>query len=394
MQFEKVVVGIPKETLSGERRVAATPEIVEKMIKGGATVWVESGAGTGSLFSDAAYEAAGAKVTSSVEELYGAAQVILKVKEPRHDDERQRHEAELLQPGQWLIAFLHPAAPANHEMVRLLAKREAVALTLDGIPRITRAQSMDALTSMSTVAGYKSVLMAASDLATFVPMIGTAVGATRPAQTLVVGAGVAGLQALATAKRLGAVTQAADIRPDACEQAKSLGAKIVDVGVPPELATGEGGYARHLPDEWLLREQEALAPVVRDASIVILAALVPGKRAPMLLTEEMVASMRPGSVIVDIAIDQGGNCALTERGQIIEKHGVSIHGIQNLPGTVPAAATWLFANNVYNFLAYLCEDNGLVLNMEDDIVRSALVTRDGDIVHAGYLEAVAELKEE
>ncbi len=394
MEFDGLIVGVPREIMPGENRVAITPEIAVRLTKGGAKVFVESSAGQGSFFPDSEYEKAGCCIVPCPDDVYKNAQVILKVKEPRLDEAKQRHEADLLREGQWLISFLHPAAPTNHDMVEMLARRKVTALTLDGIPRITRAQPMDALTSMSTVAGYKAVLMAASDMSRFIPMVGTAVGVIQPARILVVGVGVAGLQALATAKRLGGVIHAADIRPDACEQAKSIGAKIVELGVPADLAMGGGGYAKRLPEEWISKEQTALADCVTKSDIVILAALVPGKRAPLLVTEEMVKAMRPGSVIVDIAIDQGGNCESTERGQIVRKHGVSIHGIQNLPGTVPTASTWLFANNICNFLAYLYAEKSLKLNMDDEIIKSSLVTYDGKIVHAGYLENVAEAKAE
>ncbi|MDN5366070.1 MAG: H+-translocating transhydrogenase subunit alpha, partial [Thermacetogenium sp.] len=284
--------------------------------------------------------------------------------------------------------FIHPAAPPNHQMVKDLAAKGVVSLTLDGIPRISRAQSMDALTSMSTVAGYKGVLMAANRLAKFMPMTGTAVGMIQPATVLVIGTGVAGLQAIATAKRLGAVVYAVDIRPDAVEQAKSLGAKIVETGVPAEVAVGKGGYANHLPEEWLLKEREAIQEAVKKADIIILTALVPGKVAPVLITEEMVKSMKPGSVIIDIAIDQGGNCALTVGGEVKEFYGVSIDGTKNIPGMVPVSSTWMFAHNIYNFVAYLVKDGRVVLDPDDEIIASSLVTRDGKVVHAGALEAM------
>ena len=241
---------------------------------------------------------------------------------------------------------------------------------------------------MSTVAGYKSVLMASNRLAKFVPMIGTAVGMTKPATVLVIGTGVAGLQAVATAKRLGAVVYAVDIRPDAVEQAKSLGAKVVETGVPAEIAIGEGGYARTLPKEWLQKEREAIIDIVSKADIAILTALVPGKLAPVLITDEMVRSMQPGSVIVDVAIDQGGNCALTVGGEVTEEYGVCIDGTKNIPGMVPISSTWMFAKNIYNFVDYLIVDGKVNLNQEDDIIASTLVTMNGKVVHAGALEAM------
>lgn len=261
-------------------------------------------------------------------------------------------------------------------------------MTLDGIPRISRAQAMDALTSMSTVAGYKGVLMAANRLAKFMPMTGTAVGMIKPANVLVVGTGVAGLQAIATAKRLGAVVYAADIRPDAREQAKSLGAKIIELGIPDELAAGAGGYAQKLPEEWLLREREALNEIVAKSDMIILCALIPSRLAPIILTDEMLQSMPAGAAVVDISIDQGGNCQSTVPGEVTEKYQVSIDGTKNIPGMVPVSSTWMFAHNIYNYLINLVKNGRVELNMNDQIIASSLVTRDGKIVHAGALEVI------
>lgn len=388
MKFRSLTIGIPKEIMLGERRVAAIPETVKKMTDEGAVVLVEAGAGAGAFFNDEQYVAAGATIVADVEELYQRSDVILKVKEPKFNEAKNKYEVEMMKPGQYLITFLHPASPANHEMVKKLAAQGVIALTLDGIPRISRAQSMDALTSMSTVAGYKGLLMAVDALPKFVCMMATAVGMIPPAKVLVVGTGVAGLQAVATAKRLGAVVNALDIRPDACEQAKSLGAKVIDFVVPPEIAIGEGGYAKKLPDEWLNKEREALRPYVADADIVILTALIPGKVAPILVTQEMVDQMRPGSVIVDIAIDQGGNCELTKAGEVINYRGITINGIQNIPGMVPTSSTDMFAKNIYNLVSYLVQDGVITLDRSDEIVAKSLVTIDGQIVHAGTLEAL------
>ncbi|HHY39746.1 MAG TPA: NAD(P) transhydrogenase subunit alpha [Syntrophaceticus sp.] len=394
MQFKGLTIGIPKEIMHGELRVAATPETVGKMTAAGARVLVEKDAGKGSYFEDDAYRKVGAEIVSDVEELYEAADIILKVKEPLFNSQKNKHEVEMMHAGQTLITFLHPAAPANHEMVQRLAAKGVTSFTLDGIPRISRAQAMDALTSMSTVAGYKSVLMAADMLPKFMPLIGTAVGVIQPAVVLVIGTGVAGLQAVATAKRLGAVVYAVDIRPDAIEQAKSLGAKVVDVGVPPEIAVGEGGYAKSLPEEWLLKEREAISEAVSKADIIILTALIPGKLAPVLITEEMVKSMKPGSVIVDVAIDQGGNCALTAAGERKQVYGVWIDGTKNIPGMVPVSSTWMFAHNIYNYIACLVKEGKVVINMDDAIIASSLVTKDGKLVHTGALEAIKKMGSE
>ena len=388
MQFQGLIFGVPKEIMAGERRVAAIPETVKKMVSNGAKVLVERDAGLGSFFSNEEYQNAGATIVDNVEELFANADVILKVKEPQFNEQTGKHEVDMMHSGQVLITFLHPAAPANHEMIKNLTAKGVTALTLDGIPRISRAQAMDALTSMSTVAGYKAVLMAANRIPKFVPMIGSAVGMIPPATVTVLGAGVAGLQAIATAKRLGAVVHAADIRPDAAEHAKSLGAKIIETGVPADIAIGEGGYAKSLPQEWVVKEQQALFDTIVKSDIVVATALVPGRMAPILITEEMVKAMKPGSAIVDVSIDQGGNCELTVGGQLIEKYGISIDGTKNIPGMVPSSSTTMFAKNIVNFLNNMIKDGQVVIDMSDEITASTLVCKDGQLVHAGTREAM------
>ncbi len=387
-QFKDLSFGIPKEIMQGERRVAAIPDTVKKLTEGGAKVFVEKNAGVGSYFTDEEYEKAGAIIVENVQELYNESDIILKVKEPLFNDNLEKHEVDMMHEGQILITFLHPAAPSNHEMVKKLMENKVTSLTLDGIPRISRAQSMDALTSMSTVAGYKSVIMAADRLPKFVPMIGTAVGMIQPSTVFVIGAGVAGLQAIATAKRLGAVVYAVDIRPDAAEHAKSLGAKTVEAGVPADIAIGEGGYAKSLPEEWILKEREAIKETVIKSDIVILTALVPGRLAPVLVTEEMVKQMKSGSAIVDVAIDQGGNCELTRGGELIVRYGVSIDGTKNIPGMVPTSSTWMFAHNIYNYVTAFIKDGKFVIDTNDEIIASSLVTKDGKLYHAGAIEAM------
>ncbi len=383
-----MIVGIPKEIMPGEQRVAATPETVKKMIADGLRVLVERGAGIGSFYRDHEYEEAGAKLVDTAKEVFDRAEIILKVKEPQFNPAYGKNEADLMRKGQILIAFIHPASPVNHEMVRKLAENGITALTLDTMPRISRAQSMDALTSMSTCAGYKGILLAANALPRFVPQIFSAVGMVKPIEALIIGAGVGGLQALATAKRLGAITYAADIRPEAATQAQSLGAKIVETGVPCEEAVGEGGYALQLSDERLAEERALLAPYIEKMDIVFLSALVPGKVAPILVTEDMVKRMKPGAVIVDISIDQGGNCEITPAGTTEVKHGVTLIGIKNLPGHLPQSATWMFAHNIYNLVHYLCRDGKIALDFSDEIVASTLTTHDGEIVHQGTREAM------
>ena len=388
MRFKGLKFGIPKEIIPGERRIAVIPEIAKRMISEGAEVLVESEAGEGAGFSDADYVSVGVDIVKGVEDLFNQADVILKVKEPQFNTELQKHEVELMHEGQVLITFLHPAAPDNHEMIQNLADRGVIGFTLDSIPRITRAQTMDALTSMSTVAGYKSILVAADRLPKFIPMITSAVGTSPPAEAFVVGAGVAGLQAIATAKRLGAKVRAVDVRPEASEQAKTLGAEIVDSQVPDDVAVGEGGYAKQLPEDWLVKERQAIRDAVVRSDMVILTALVPGKQAPILVTSDMVEDMKPGSVIVDVSIDQGGNCELTVGGKTIEKFGVTVDGTKNLPGLVPRSSTSMFSKNIHNFVANLIEDGTVQLDKDDEIVAESIVTRDGQVVHAGAREAM------
>lgn len=383
-----MIICVPKEIMHGENRVAATPETIQKFVADGATVYVEAGAGEPSFHHDEEYIKAGATLLSDTADLFQRADVILKVKEPLFNEKLGKHEVDLMHEGQVLITFIHPASPINHDMVRKLASQGVVALTLDGVPRISRAQNLDALTSMSTCAGYKGMLLAANELAYFMPQMFTAVGQIKPAKVMVIGVGVGGLQALATARRLGAITYAADIRPMALEQATSLGAKPVETGVPAELAIAEGGYAKNLPADALAKERDLLFPTIKEMDIVFCSALVPGKIAPTIITEEMVKQMKPGSVIVDISIDQGGNCEITPAGDTERKHGVTLIGIKNIPGLLPNSSTWMFAQNIYNLVKYLTKDGKIELDMTDEICQKILVTRNHEIVHEGTLEAM------
>lgn len=383
-----MIIGVPKEIMHSENRVAATPDVCARYISLGHTVLVEKNAGEGSYFHDDAYQAAGAQIVDSAAEVFERAELILKVKEPLFNQQTGLHEVDMMHKGQVLITFIHPAAPANHKMVQHMAERGIISLTLDGVPRISRAQNMDALTSMSTCAGYKGILMGSNLLPRFVPQIFSAVGMIKPINALIVGAGVGGLQALATAKRLGARVFAADIRPAAREQAQSLGAQIIDVQVPEEAGVGQGGYARALSRELLEQERAALAERLPEMDLVFLSALVPGKLAPVLITEDMVKTMKPGAVIIDISIDQGGNCALTPPGEIETKYNVHLVGIKNIPGLLPESSTSMFALNMFNLVSYLVKDNKFNLDLEDEIVRGILTTKDGQVVHAGAREAI------
>ena len=384
-----MIIGIPKEIMQGERRVAAIPETVKKMIENGATVLFEKGAGVDSHYMDEAYEEAGVQIVPDVEELYAMAEMILKVKEPQFNHEKAKHELDMMHQGQYLISFIHPASPANHQMVKHMAENGIIGLTLDGIPRISRAQAMDALSSMSACAGYKGMIMGINDISKFVPFVTSAVGRLKPATIFVIGTGVAGLRALATAKGLGAAVYSADIRTEANKNAESLGAIIVDTGVPAGIAESPDGlHANKLPEKWLEIEREHLRATISKADIVFCSALIQGKVAPVIITEEMVKEMQPGSVIVDISIDQGGNCAITPPGTVETKHDVIIQGIKNIPGMLATSSTIMFSKNSYNLLSYLIRDGIIVLDMSDEIIASILVTKEGKIIHEGTLEAM------
>ncbi len=387
-----MIIGVPKEIMQGENRVAAIPETVKKMVDKGFSVLFEKGAGMGSHYMDEAYEEAGAELVQDAEEVFARANVILKVKEPLFNTEKNRHELDMMHEGQYLITFLHPASPANHEMVRHMAARGIIGLTLDGVPRISRAQTMDALSSMSACAGYKGMIMGINDISKFVPFVTSAVGRLKPATVFVIGTGVAGLRALATAKGLGATVYSADIRPEANRNAVSLGAIVVDTGVPEDIAvSADGLHANQLSDEWLKVERERLKETIIKSDIVFCSALVQGRVAPVLITEDMVKQMQPGSVIVDISIDQGGNCEITTPGAVETKHRVIIQGIKNIPGMLSTSSTIMFSRNIYNLLDYLIKEGKIFLNMSDEIVSSIIVTQNGKIVHEGTLEAM-ELK--
>ena len=386
--YNGLIVGVPREIMPGEKRVAVIPETVRGLVAGGARVLIESGAGAGAYYSDEDYAAAGADVVSDARALFDQARLILKVKEPKYNAALGAHETDLFGEGSVLICFLHPANPVNHDMVRNLAKRGITSFSLDSIPRIPRAQHMDALTSMSTVAGYKAVISAAHHLARFMPMIPTDSGIIEPARVLVVGTGVAGLQSIATAKRLGARVKCLDIRPEANEQARSLGAALVPFDLPEGMGVGEGGYAQRLPEEQYQRERECLAPVVAESDVVILTALVPRERAPMLVDKAMVQSMKKGSVIVDISIDQGGNCEVTRPGEDHAYHDVLVSGLINIPAYLAVDATRMFAHNLYEYVSHIVVEGRIDADSDDEIIREALVTKGNTVVHKGTLKAM------
>jgi NAD(P) transhydrogenase subunit alpha len=369
-------IGVPKETAPGERRVALVPETVSRLVKAGNELVVERGAGEASSFPDRMYTDAGA----SIGDAYGAA-LVVKVQKP---DDR---ELGRLGEGTVLIAFLQPLT--DHALVRDLARRRVIALSMDAIPRITRAQPMDALSSQATVAGYKAVLLAAAALPKFFPMLTTAAGTIAPAKAFVIGAGVAGLQAIATARRLGAVVEAFDTRPVVKEQVQSLGAKFLEVDLG-ETGEGTGGYAKELSEEAHRKEVELLAKAVKENDIVITTAAIPGRPAPRLISADMVRSMRPGSVIVDLAAETGGNCELTRPGEIVDVGGVRVDGTTNLPSTMPYHASQMYSRNVASLLGLLITKEGkLNIDMTDDVVRGTVITKDGEIVHEQTRKLVA-----
>ncbi|MEB3233365.1 MAG: Re/Si-specific NAD(P)(+) transhydrogenase subunit alpha [Leptolyngbyaceae bacterium] len=369
-------IAVAKETDTGERRVALTPDVVARLVKQGLNVSVEAGAGEKSFFSDEEYEAAGASIVAGAEAAWGDADLILKVQPPARL-ENGGLELDWLKAGQTLISFLNPLA--EPERVQAIAQKNVTAFSMELIPRTTRAQSMDALSSQASLAGYKAVLLAAAELPKFFPMLTTAAGTIRPAKVFIMGAGVAGLQAIATARRLGAVVEAFDIRPEVKEQVLSLGAKFVEVALEEDTAGG-GGYAKELSEEAKAKSRELVASHVSNADAVITTAQVPGKKAPLLVTAEMVSSMKPGSVIVDLAAGQGGNCAYTEAGRTVNHHGVTIIGPENLPASVPVHASQMYAKNLQALLQLLVSKEGeLNLNFEDDIISDACLTHAGEI---------------
>jgi NAD(P) transhydrogenase subunit alpha len=385
MKFSGLTIGVPKEILAREKRVAVTPDVAKKFVDNGAKFLIESPAGEGAVFFAEDYAAVGAEVVSSARDIYSRANLILKVKEPQFNNDLGKHEAELIKEGGTIVAFLHPAHDVNHKSIKILAERGITSFTLDSIPRISKAQPMDALTSMSTIAGYKSVIFGANRIKKFIPMMPTSAGMIPPSEVIVVGAGVAGLQAIATAKRLGAKVKALDIRPEAAAQAKSLGVEVIPFDVPQDLAVGKGGYAKRLPKEWYEKEREVLAKHLATCDILILSALIPGEVAPTLVTKEMVDTMKKGSVIVDIAIDQGGNCEVTHEGEEYDYNSVWIIGILNIPATLSIDSTRMFSSNIWYFVDNLVKDGKVNVDMDDQIIRETLVTRGGSIVHHGTL---------
>ncbi len=379
-----MVVGVPRESYPGERRVALVPAVIPGLIKAGLQVVVEAGARIEAGYPDAEYSARGAQVVSVRATVFDAADIVVQVLCPGSNDRTGHEEIPLLRQGQTLIGFLRPLG--SLDTIQAIANQGVSSLAVELMPRTTRAQSMDALSSMATVCGYKAVIVAADTLPRFFPMLTTAAGTITPARVLIIGAGVAGLQAIATARRLGAVTSAYDLRRAAKEQVQSLGGRFVELPVEVKDAEDARGYARAQDEAFYQRQRELLGRVVAESDVVITAAVVPGKKSPVLVTGEMVEKMAPGSVIVDLAAERGGNCELTRAGERVVEHGVTLVGWFNLASTVPYHASQMYARNVSAFLLHIVKDGKLKLDLSDDIVRDTLLTHGGEVVNARVRE--------
>ncbi len=374
-----MTIGVPTETCPGERRVSIVPAGVGALVRAGCAVRVSAGAGREAGIADADYEAAGALLVPERESVFAEADVIVQVRGGGANPESGMADVELLREGQVLTGFLEPLSAAAE--IRALADRRATACAMELIPRTSRAQSMDALSSQANIGGYKAALMAAEYLPKLFPMMMTAAGTITPAHVFVVGVGVAGLQAIATCKRLGAVIQAYDVRPAVKEQVQSVGARFVELELDTAESEGSGGYAQAMDEQFYAKQREMMARVVSENDVVITTAAVPGKPAPVLVTEDMIKSMKPGSVVIDLAAERGGNCEITEPGKTVVKHGVTLVGELNLPSTVPFHASQMYSNNIVNFLKLMINDGALDATVDDDIVQGATVTRDGEIVN-------------
>lgn len=379
-----MIVGVPRESFPGERRVALVPAVVPNLTKAGFEVLVEVGAGAGAGYPDAEYVSKGARIVASRPEVFRAADIVVQVLCYGSNDKTGQADVPLYRTGQVLIGFLRPLG--SIETIQEIASKGVTSFSVELMPRTTRAQSMDALSSMATVCGYKAVVLAADKLPRIFPMLTTAAGTITPARVFIIGAGVAGLQAISTARRLGAVASAYDLRPAAKEQVQSLGGRFVELSIEAKDAQDSRGYARAQDDTFYQRQRELLGKAVADSDVVITAAVIPGKKPPTLVTKEMVASMAPGSVIVDLASERGGNCELTKPGEVIIEHGVTIIGYFNLATGMPYHASQMYARNLTAFLLHLVKDGKLQLNLGDEIIHETLLTKDGEVVNARVRE--------
>ncbi len=374
-----MIIGVPKETYPGEKRVALIPAILPSLKKEGMDVQIEAGAGVESGYPDAAYTEKGGTIVSSRLQLFETAHIIAQVRTLGANPEQGKTDLPLMQPDQIIVGMAD--ALSNPHSIRELTTRRVRAFAMELMPRITRAQSMDVLSAMGTVAGYKAVLMAADALPKMFPMLMTAAGTVTPAKVFIIGAGVAGLQAVSMARRLGAAVEAYDVRPAVKEQVLSLGAKFVDLPLDTQEAEDKGGYAKAQDEAFYRRQRELLTKVIASSDVVITTATVPGKKAPVLITADMVAGMSPGSVIIDLAAERGGNCELTQANRTVVAHGVTIIGTENLPSLVPYHASQMYSKNIATFLLHLVKKGEITINREDEITRDTLLTCDGDVVH-------------
>jgi len=373
-----LIIAIPKEIYPGENRVACVPDVAGKYVKQGFEVRVENDAGLKAGFTNQNYEKAGAKIVKDVTDLYASADIVLKVQRPVEHTEEGKNEIDLMKSGTILITFLYPLI--HSKLAKECAEKGINVISMDMIPRTTIAQKMDALSSQANIGGYKSVVMCADELGKIFPLMMTAAGTISPARVVIMGAGVAGLQALGTAKRLGAVVEVSDIRPAVKEEVQSLGGKFIELETDEEMQD-EGGYAKEVSDEFLKKQKELIFKHVSEADIVITTALVPGKKAPVLVTEEMVKNMRPGSVILDMAVEFGGNCELSENGKTVTKYNVRIIGEPNLPSLVPTHSSDMYSKNILNLINHYTKEGNFELDLEDEIIQGALITNNGEVVN-------------
>lgn len=372
-----MVIAVPKEILPGENRVACTPDVASKLIKAGFQIQIEKDAGLNAGFTNTLYEKSGAKIVD-LNDLYSSADIVLKVQRPLDHPSAGKNEIDLMKDGSLLITFLYPL---NHpELAKKCAANKINVISMDMIPRTTLAQKMDALSSQANIAGYKSVIMTADHLGKIFPMLMTAAGTISPAKVVIMGAGVAGLQALGTAKRLGAVVEVSDIRAAVKEEVHSLGGKFIEVEGAADMQDA-GGYAKEVSQEFLKKQKDLIFKHITEADIVITTALVPGKKAPVLVTEEMVKNMRPGSVVLDMAVEFGGNCEVSEKDKTVKKYGVTIIGEPNLPSLVPTHSSEMYSKNILAFIQHFGKEGKVELRLEDEIIKGALITLNGEVVN-------------
>lgn len=373
-----MIIAVPKEIFPGENRVALVPDTATKLIKKGFQINVEKGAGVNAGFTDDQYEAAGTKIFNDVVELYSSADIVLKVQRPVEHPQKGKHEIDLMKEGTLLITFMYSLH--YPEVAKQCAEKGINVIAMEAIPRTTLAQKMDALSSQANISGYKSVLMTANYLPKIFPLMMTAAGTIQPARVVIMGAGVAGLQALGTAKRLGAIVEVSDIRPSVKEEVQSLGGRFIEVDTDENMQDA-GGYAKEASEEFLKKQKELIFKHVSDADIVITTALVPGRKAPVLVTEEMVKHMKPGSVVLDMAVEFGGNCEVSEKGKTVVKHGVTIIGEPNIPSLVPKNTSEVYAKNLMALLEHISKEGKVELKLDDEIVKGSLIVYNKEIVN-------------